>query len=225
MTEMYALFGPGPAQVTAPFCSARDLVACLATNRASLEVLSSSAVWRVMVAAHFMQPLEALGALLHPPVCPENMVAQLAVEPGGALRLYAALLRSGSGVLQGLSIDPRARLMFEIHELQEWDKRRQHFLMQRQAECAARALGENEIAVHLRQNIAENALELMSLITMVSRGCGVGGDPKLKLLKELSGMSQPTPAMEGKLRELVYRRKQKRMAWLQLQREYLLSEL
>merc|ERR1719367_2278169 len=105
---MSALFGPGPAQV-----------------------FSSSAVWRVMVGSHFRQPLEALGTLLHPPMCPDTMAAQLAVEPGGALRLYAALLRSGSGVLQGLDIEPRARLMFEIHELKEWDKRRQHFLMQR----------------------------------------------------------------------------------------------
>mmetsp|Transcript_31586 Transcript_31586/g.71798 ORF Transcript_31586/g.71798 Transcript_31586/m.71798 type:complete len:213 (-) Transcript_31586:164-802(-) len=209
---MIAFLGPAQAMSIVPFCTDGDLAAWAGTHPAVQVVVTDDAVWRQMLSVHYRPPLELLGQLAPSPERPEALVAQL---PEDAPRQVYQILRKTSP--QPFILEPRSRLLLEIHELREWDKHQRQFTVQRQAECIASSLGRTEAAEDLRRSMAPEALELVSLQVMM----GGGGAPRLL---ELSGVEW-TPSVDVQLRLLMEKRSQRRRMWWQRQREYLLQDL
>jgi len=213
---MACFLGPAQAVAIAPFCPARDVATWAAAHRALHASLSADFVWRQLLGAHFRPALECLSCISSGSAlaeeAPEAIVAQL---PRASPReVYAALQKTSS---EPFMLEPRARLMLEIHELREWDKHQRQLIIHRQACHVAGALGRDKAVEQLRAAMAPGTLELVSLQEMM------GGGGAARLL-ELSGL-QWGPAVDSKLRQLMEKRLQRRRTWWQRQREYLLQDL
>jgi len=215
---MNAFLGPAQALAVVPFCTDGDVVAWLGTQRAVQMALTVDPVWRVMLVVHFRRPLELLGGLSKPPESPEAVAAAV---PQDAPKQVYALLRKTSA--QPFVLEPRARLLLEIHEIREWDRHQRQFTLQRQAECLARALGRVEAAEQLCHVMAPEVLELISLQVMMGSG-KASRLQEVRLRKELSGVRW-SPNVNEELRQLMEKRSQRRRMWWQRQHDYLLQDL
>lgn len=226
---MIAFLGPAQAVAIAPFCTDRDLAAWAGTHKAVRAVLMADAVWRQLLAAHFRPALECVSSLAAPAVgstaaaetgsplvarseAPEALVARL--PQGVPVQVYAEMRKTSS---HPFMLEPRARLLLEIHELREWDRHQRQLVVHRQASCVAIALGRDQVVDRLRAAMAPGTLELVSLQAMM----GGGGAERLL---ELSGLHR-APSMDAELRQLMEKRLQRRRTWWQRQREYLLQDL
>lgn len=233
---MIAFLGPAQAVAVAPFCTERGLAAWAATHRAVHATLTADVVWRQVLADHFRSALHVLGHLPEvaqqqepqqarqqqrqqlleatgaPSQAPEALVAKLTRD--APRQVYAALRGTSS---QPFALEPRARLLLEIHELREWDKHQQQLIVHRQASLLARALGREQASEQLQTLMMPGLLELVSLQAMM----GGGGAPRLL---EQSGLKWD-PSVDAELRQRMERRLQRRRAWWQRQREYLLQDL
>jgi len=167
----------------------------------------------------------------------EQMVAKLPIGLT-ALELYGALrcITAAPFVLE-----PRARLLLEIHELREFDKHQRLFLLKRQAKCMAHALGHSAAEALLQDAMVPEAMELAALQAMLSPlttaapvaalapagGLGIGTSPispgAQQRLAE-AGVAW-NAGVELQLRRLLEQRSKLRRQWWQRQREYLLQDL
>lgn len=214
---MNTFLGPAQALAVVPFCTDGDVAAWAATQRAVQSALTVEQVWRVMLLAHFRPPLELLGGLSDPPETPEVLASLLPQD--SPKQVYASLRKTSA---QPFVLEPRARLLLEIHEIREWDRHQRQFTVQRQAECLARALGRDEAAERLCHVMAPEVLELISLQAMMG-----GGKTRLQevcLREELSKVRW-SPNVNWELRQLMEKRSQRRRMWWQRQRDYLLQDL
>lgn len=211
---MIALFGPAQAVTISPFCTLEDVIAWVPAHRTTASALNADAVWRQMLVAHFRPAFGQLTGLQASPPPPETLAAKLTTD---ALReVYVSLQKAVSGC--PFVLEPRSRLLLEIHELLEWDRHKKAYLLQQQAASLAAAVEDAEAVERLRAGMAPVALELISLQTMM----GGGGATRLSQLGEEVRWGE---SAEADLRQLMDKRLQQRRTWWQRQREYLLQDL
>jgi len=206
-------FGEVQAVATSTFLMVEDVSAWSRTHTAMSSVLSTDAVWRQMLISHFHPAFTYLGGLKETPP-PEKLAASLCGET--LKEVYAKLQKSSTSC--PFVLQPRARLLLEIHELREWDRLRKAFVLQRQAARLAAAFSDVEAVEKLRLEMAPSVLELVSLQTMMNDGRTAATLPQLE---EVSW----SPSTESELGRLMEKRLQQRRVWLQKQREYLLQGL
>lgn len=217
---MLTFLGPSQAVALAPHCSSDDIAALAGTHQQVRDVISSDLVWRRMLAAHFACVCVRVHAVAQETKSrwssrediPQAITLDL--PQGSARKTYLQLKKTS---LHPFTLDRRARLVLEIHELREWDKHQSHFFSQRQAERLAAALGLDDVVLQLRQTMVSDALELLSLQALT----GEGRIPQLPDLPDIRW----TASSGAELRQLMEKRALQRQLWLQRQREYLLQDL
>lgn len=213
---MIAFLGPAQAVVISPFCTLEDISAWSQAQRVTRSVLDADAVWRQLLISHFNAAFTCLGATKESPPAVERLAADL---PEQALRqVYVAMRNSLS--CSPFVLQPRARLVLEIHELREWDRHRKRFEMNQQALRLASTFADNEAMERLRLQMTPLALELVSLQAMM-------GDARAARSIQLPQIRDVRwgESAETDLRILVERRLQHRKAWWQKQRDYLIQDL
>jgi len=175
----------------APLCTHLDLAALGCTERQAQVALSSDFVWQQVLAKHFPQPLthlvehlnenpEVVGehasgeAVLKAPMARRiNSIEALAAQlpNGGARQLYPRLVSVSSTGAPSLS--PKARLILEVHELQEWTQLRRRFVAISQAATVAEVIGWKDLASSVRDPLEVDELRFLSLQEMAgSRATG-----------------------------------------------------
>lgn len=213
---MIAFLGPVQALAISPFCTLEDVTAWVPADRITLSVFAADAVWRQLLISHFRSAFTCLVGHQESPPTPERLTAKL---PGRELReVYAALQKSSLSC--PFILEPRARLLLEIHELREWDRHLKQFLLQRQAACLAALFKDLEALERLRIEMAPPALELVSLQNMMGNGGAFG-----IRLSQLENEVRWSESADTDLRRLIEKRIQQRRAWWQGQRDYLLQDL
>jgi len=211
MTTMLAFFGPSQAVSIGPFCDVKDMAACAACHRSMSTILKSDSVWRHMLICHWRTTFDCLASLQADPISAEVIVSRLA---DAALREVFVSLRKA--LSSPFVLEPRARLLLEIHELLEWDRHLKRFLLHRTAAVLAEAINDSEVLERVRAEMALPALELVSLQAMM-------GDGRASL-PHLEEDVRWSVSAESELRLLMDKRLQQRRTWWQRQREYLLQE-
>lgn len=215
---MIAFLGLEQALALAPLCSDRDLAAWAGTQRAVRSALMAEPVWRLLVAQRLRPALDRLAEAApegKAPESPEAVVAQLSSRP--LCETYAQVRRTS---LHPFILDPRSRLLLEIHELRDWDRYKSLLLIHRQAQRLAIELGRLEEAEAIRAGSRADILELISLQAMMGGG-GVATPPRMFDNSGLEWSEQ----VDADLRLLLEKRLQGRRLWWQRQREYLLQDL
>mmetsp|Transcript_125607 Transcript_125607/g.355317 ORF Transcript_125607/g.355317 Transcript_125607/m.355317 type:complete len:214 (-) Transcript_125607:120-761(-) len=210
---MISFLGPAQAMAIAPLCTDTDLEAWVVAHRTFHAALMADAVWRQLLCAHFRPALLRVGKELGlPGELPEAVVKML---PEASRRIYADLRATTS---KPFGLDPRARLVLEIHELRDWDVHQRQLVVQRQAHCIANVLRCAEAAKRLEESMAPDVLELACLKSLM-------GDPsEAPRLFDQSGMEW-NPSVDLKFKALLDKKSMKRRLWWQRQREFLLEDL
>jgi len=210
---MIAFLGPAQAVNISPFCTLEDITAWSQAHCVTRSVLAADAVWRQLLISHFHAAFTCLGATKESPPAVERLAADL---PEKALRQVYVALRNTLSCCPFV-LQPRARLVLEIHELREWDRHRKRFEMTQQALRLASTFADTEAMERLRIQMAPLALELVSLQAMM-------GDARAIQLPQIKDVRWGASA-EIDLRTLVEKRLQHRKAWWQKQRDYLIQDL
>lgn len=208
----------GQAQIVSvvPYCAYKDILVWASTCSQLRTMLEVDSVWRQLISDHFHPALECVLE-----TSPEHDVTEEAagrllnqLSESSSMDLYRKLSRIST---KPFVLPPRSRLVLEIHELREWDQHQKAFRLQRQAKVFADALGHEETSALLCRNMSANALELLSLMTML----GDGKAPKVSELPEV----KLGPSTDQEIQEILQRRIQQRRQWWQRQREFLLQDL
>lgn len=229
---MLAFLGPAQAVAISPFCTLEDLTSWTTADKSTFSAFDADAVWRQMLISHFHSAFTCLRCLEETPneettSTPEKLAAKLRGQ--NVKEVYISLRKASSHC--PFVLEPRARLLLEIHELLEWDRHRKRFLEQQQAVRLAEAFSKNAqksgaLNQHedwsvkkeqLRIEMVPAALELVSLQTMM-------GDSRPVQLPQLEEVNWGQSA-ELDLRNLMDKRLQQRRTWWQRQRDYLLQGL
>ncbi|CAE8682554.1 unnamed protein product [Polarella glacialis] len=108
-------------------------------------------------------------------------------------------------------------LLLEIHELRDWDLHQKGLLLQRQAECLAKALHHHGALKRLRASMAPQTLELLALQALVA---GNKKSPKL----DVPGLDWSLET-EHELLRVLERRSARRRSFLHQQRQFLMQDL
>mmetsp|Transcript_13984 Transcript_13984/g.26111 ORF Transcript_13984/g.26111 Transcript_13984/m.26111 type:complete len:242 (-) Transcript_13984:114-839(-) len=136
---------------------------------------------------------------------------------GGARQAYRSLKFTNC---EPFVLQPRARLILEIHELRDWNRHQRRLLNLRQAESISKSLADHLAGQRLQQAILPETLELIALQAVVAGGGKIARpSPKLQ-----EGMAW-SPDMEQALVQILERRAQQRRNWFRKQREFLLQDL
>lgn len=211
---MLAFLGPAQAVAISPFCTLEDVTAWSSVHSTTKEVLEADAVWRQLLITHFQSVFNCLGTLKEGSAAPERLAAQLCHKQE-LKEVYLALRKTASAC--PFVLEPRARLLLEIHELLEWDRHKRRFVEHQQASRLAEAFSDWEAVEKLQVALVPPALELVSLQTMM-------GNSRPVRLPQLEKIHWGETA-EADLRKLMEKRLQQRRTWWQRQREYLLQGL
>jgi len=194
-----------------PYCTFEDIMAWARTHSSVQNLLKTEAVWRKLLVTHFRPAFECLHPQQDEATTPDALAVRIS-DKSSARRVYAGLHKNRS---HPFVLDPRARLLLEIHEVREWDTHQKLFSLQRQAVRLAGAMEDPQAVERMRREMVPSALELVSLKAMM----GDGRPPKLEALTEVNW----PPSAEGDLRQLMEKRLQQRRRWWQQQREHLLQ--
>lgn len=207
---LLSAFGPAEALSIASWCGHHDMLDLANACTQTREIIMTDDIWRQMLLQHFQPSLQLAFELNK-----SGMLDAVNKLPSGeAVKLYAKLSKVTA---KPFVLQPRARLVLEIHELKEWDQRQKEFLLQRQAKLLTGALHRTEESATIGRQMSANVLELISLLALM----GNGTVPPLGQLPEL----QLGPSVNKDVQDSLKTRMQKRRQWWQKQREYLLQDL
>merc|ERR1719161_1797433 len=168
-------FLPAHAALVAVWCDDAEVAAIAATHSAAREAMVADAVWQEMLVAHYPKILrhaaEHLAAAPEEAATPSTTGAAhfalcRTLPAGRSKRLYRSLRHAVAAAVP--SLNQRARLALMVHELQEWERVRREFTLQRQAELVVRAMGKDEAAARIHGLAHPNKLKLVSLQAMAS---------------------------------------------------------
>lgn len=135
---------------------------------------------------------------------------------GGAKQAY---VKVASTTCDPFVLQPRARLVLEIHELSDWNRYQKRLLLLRQTERVAVALANHAVAERLQEALVSTSLELLALEAVASGEGNLFRPPSLQ-----EGIAW-NAEMELSLVKILEKRGEQRRKWFRKQREFLLQDL
>lgn len=230
-------FLPSTSLAILPFLAHADSCAFCSTSKGCSTALSEDRVWEEMLVHQFGSVIQFYADLLaslaslpsnsaYQPIAIETMCHSLEREKlfkflrklpsGGARQAYVkvALTTCDPFVLQ-----PRARLVLEIHELSDWNRYQKRLLLLRQTERVAVAFANHAVVNRLQEAIVSTSLELLALEAVAS------GEGNLFRPASLQEGIAWNAEMELSLVKILEKRGEQRRNWFRKQREFLLQDL
>lgn len=222
------LLQSAPVHDLAPFLAYEDIRRCAFSSSTARHAMSQDSLWKDLLVFHFKAALKQFEQFLEPLeacVSPGRHAYQehgrllgiLVPLPAGVARqVYANLLATTS---QPFVLQPRARLVLEIHELKDWNQYQRRLQLHRQAEGFAAALHDQQAVHRIWKAMLPDTLELIALQALVTGGQKTGN---IKI--DVPWMTWSDDKMQTVMR-ILGRRGDQRRTWLRKQRDYLLQDL
>ncbi|OLP82743.1 actin [Symbiodinium microadriaticum] len=229
---MTFLLGTAPSLALAPFLDAAEGSVLSMACKSCRAAFDKECLWADLIVKHFEPALQhychaasdldvsqAVGPCQQHDVTSRPGVVGLLeqLREGGARQAYLTLASTNC---EPFVLQPRARLILEIHELHDWNRHQRRLLHLRQAESISASLCDHAAGQRLREAIVSESLELIALQAVVAGG-GKLARPSTKLQQGVDW----NPDMEQSLVKILERRAQQRRNWFRKQREFLLQDL
>ncbi|CAE7805624.1 unnamed protein product [Symbiodinium sp. CCMP2456] len=229
---MTFLLGTAPSLALAPFLDAAEGSVLSMACKSCRAPFDKECLWADLIVKHFEPALQhychaasdlevsqAVGPCQQHDVTSRPGVVGLLeqLREGGARQAYLTLASTNC---EPFVLQPRARLILEIHELHDWNRHQRRLLHLRQAESISASLCDHAAGQRLREAIVSESLELIALQAVVAGG-GKLARPSTKLQQGVEW----NPDMEQSLVKILERRAQQRRNWFRKQREFLLQDL
>ncbi|CAJ1392002.1 unnamed protein product [Effrenium voratum] len=211
-----------PALSVVPLLAPGDCCALAAASKPCKSIFDEDRIWAELLVDHFSAGLllyrDAALASSTPQVQASGRDGReelLALCEGGARQAYKQLVAVDC---EPFVLQPRARLILEIHELRDWNRHSRTLLSMRQAERISTVLANHDAATRLRDAMLPETLELIAL-----QAVAAGGDLSLPAKKLQEGMAWGE-GVEESLLQILERRAKQRRNWFRKQREFLMQE-
>ncbi|CAJ1350595.1 unnamed protein product [Effrenium voratum] len=194
-----------PALSVVPLLAPGDCCALAAASKPCKSIFDEDRIWAELLVDHFSAGLllyrDAALASSTPQVQASGRDGReelLALCEGGARQAYKQLVAVDC---EPFVLQPRARLILEIHELRDWNRHSRTLLSMRQAERISTVLANHDAATRLRDAMLPETLELIALQAVAAGGRGtcdqlgcdephLAGDLSLPAKKLQEGMAR-----------------------------------